>query len=112
MAELSIPLWAEKIIGIHTAVTNSVTHATRLKSDRYFVWQEESREDYITDNKHTEKTWHGITDLFTKVEFDPWFEAFENSIDGTSGVAWSFESTDYEEDTGLWHHQWSWEICY
>lgn len=112
MAELSIPLWAEKIIGIHTAVTDSVTHASRLKSERYFVWQEDDRNDYVSDNRHSEKVMRGTTDLFTKIEFDPWVEEFENSIDNAEGVAWTFDSTDYEEDTGFWHHQWLWEICY
>ena len=33
--------WFEKIIAVHTAVTDAVSHAQRIKSERYFVWQEE-----------------------------------------------------------------------
>ena len=47
--------WYEKIIKAHTAVTDKVSHGGRMKSDRYFVWQEEGLADLIADNIHAEK---------------------------------------------------------
>lgn len=55
--------WFERIIACHTAVTNAVSHAKRLKSDRYFVWMEDDRNDFEAGNLHAEKAVEGTTDL-------------------------------------------------
>lgn len=99
------------MIALHTAVTTSVSHAARIKSERYFCWQEDSRDDLISDGKHTEKKIIGITDLFTKLEFDEWFDLFEQSLDA-SRVEWQFISTTFDENTKTWHHQWQWAVIY
>ena len=86
-------MWYDNIIAAHTAVTDAVSHFERLKSDRYFVWQED-----------------GAGDLFTKQEFDPWKEAFEKSLDDY-GIAWYLNSVQYEEDTGFIHYEWVWSVA-
>ena len=88
--------WFEKIIAVHTAVTDAVSHAQRIKSERYFVWQEEGA---IT----------GSTDLFTKQEFDPWKDDFETSLNNNE-IAWFLNSVQFEEDTGFYHYEWVWEV--
>ena len=100
--------WNEKIIAAHTAVTNQVSHMVRLSSERYFVWQEDGRNDLIADGIHVETAVTGTTDLFTKQEFDQWAEAFESSLDNL-GIAWSFSSFQREADTGFLHYEWNWE---
>ena len=50
-----------------------------MKSDRYFVWQEDGANDFFGGEQAPEKAVTGTTDLYTKLEFDPWKEAFENS---------------------------------
>lgn len=102
--------WYEKIIKAHTAVTDQVSHGGRLKSDRYFVWQEEGSDDLIADNVHAEKAVSGSTDLFTKREFDPWKDAFEAAMDAVPGLAWRLNSVQFEHDTGFWHYEWKWVI--
>ena len=102
--------WYEKIIKAHTDVTNQVSHGGRLKSDRYFVWQEEGSADLVADNVHAEKAVSGSTDLFTKQEFDPWKGAFEASLDAVAGLSWELNSIQFEPDTGFWHYEWKWEI--
>lgn len=102
--------WYEKIIKAHTNVTDQVSHGGRLKSDRYFVWQEEGSADLIADNVHAEKAVSGSTDLFTKQEFDPWKDAFEASMDAVPGLAWRLNSVQFEPDTGFWHYEWKWVI--
>lgn len=72
--------WFECIIAAHTAVTDSVSHGGRMKSKRYFVWQEEAPDDLIADGKHIERAMIGTTDLFTTIEFDPWCEALEKRL--------------------------------
>lgn len=102
--------WYEKIISIHLAVTNAVSHGGRLQSDRYFVWQESGSNDYTANNRHCEKAVTGSTDLFTKMELDPWKDAFEQALNENSDVSWSLNSIQFEEETGFWHYEWNWEV--
>lgn len=51
----------------------------------------------------------GTTDLFTKQEFDPWVEAFEEAM-SSHGMAWYLNSVQFEEDTGFTHYEWAWEV--
>lgn len=102
--------WYEKIIAAHTAVTDAVSHGGRLKSDRYFVWQEDGSADFLADNIHAEKAVSGSTDLFTKQEFDPWKEAFEEALDNAEGICWELNSIQFEPDTKFWHYEWIWTV--
>jgi len=101
--------WADRIIAAHTAVTDAVSHWQRLASDRYFVWQEDGTKDLLAENVHTEGAVTGVTDLFTKVEFDPWANALGNSLD-LYGISWTLRDVQYEEDTGFYHYTWDWEV--
>ena len=58
--------WYEKIIAVHTAVTTEVSHGYKMKSDRYFVWQEDGANDFIADGQHVSRAMSGSTDLYTK----------------------------------------------
>lgn len=102
--------WYEKIIAAHTAVTDAVSHGGRMKSYRYFVWQEDGADDLIADGIHAEKAVSGTTDLFTKQEFDPWREAFETALDQAVGVSWQLKSIQFEQDTLIWHYEWRWTV--
>lgn len=101
--------WYEKIIAVHLAVTDQVSHAEHMKSDRYFVWQEDGANDLEADGLHVERAITGSTDLFTKQEFDPWKEQFESALEA-SGLPWSYNSFQYEEETGYYHYEWYWEV--
>ena len=101
--------WHEKIIKAHLAVTDAVSHAKRMQSDRYFVWQEDGENSLITNNSHAERAVTGTTDLFTKQEFDPWADALGEAF-SSFGIAWSFVDIQYEEETGFFHYTWDWEV--
>ena len=101
--------WYEKIIAAHCAVTDAVSHAGRMKSDRYFVWQEDGSNDLTAEGSHAERAVTGSTDFFTKQEFDPWKETFENALDNRH-IAWRLNSIQHEEDTGFTHYEWIWEV--
>ena len=103
--------WEEKIIAAHTAVTDQVSHAKRLNSDRYFVWQEEGSDDLMLNGRHAERGQNGTTDLYTKREFDPWKRQFEDAMTA-AGIVWRHESMQYEEDTGFFHYEWVWGVRY
>lgn len=102
--------WYEKIVAAHVAVTPSVRHSERLGSDRYFVWQEDGKNDLVSDNGHEETAVTGRTDLYTKNEFDPWADALGESFD-SMGISWTLITTEYEEETGFYHYSWDWEVA-
>ena len=101
--------WQEHIMHAHLTVTDAVRHGEALKSDRYFVWQEDGAHDLSADGIHTEKAVTGTTDLFTKREFDPWKEEIEAAFDASPYIAWRLNSVQYEEETGFTHYEWVWE---
>lgn len=101
--------WIEKIINAHRTVTDSVSHYEKIKSDRYFVWAEESNEGLMANNSHKETAVSGTTDLFTKIEFDPWKTALEIAFD-FYGIAYSLNSVQHEEETGFIHYEWLWQV--
>lgn len=103
-------LWHEKIVKAHTAVTDQVSHGHRMQSDRYFVWQEEGADYLLADNRHAEKTVTGTTDLFTRLEFDPWKAQFEAALEADDRISWALNSIQYEENTGFWHYEWVWSV--
>ena len=100
--------WYERIIAAHRAVTEAVSHAARVKSERYFVWQEDGSNDLAGDNGHGERAVTGTTDLYTKQELDPGADALGESFDA-HGIAWALNSVQYEADTGFYHYEWVWE---
>lgn len=102
--------WYERIVAAHIAVTTDVSHSERIQSDRYFVWQEDGSNDLEAGGGHAERAITGRTDLFTKVEFDPWADELGESF-SSHGIAWSLVSIDYEEETGFTHYSWDWEVC-
>lgn len=101
--------WFEKIIEAHVAVTDAVSHFERMKSDRFFVWQEDDRIDLIANNGHTDHVVRGTTDLFTTMEFDPWADEIEASF-FQAGIPFRKNSVQFEESTGLVHHEWEWSV--
>lgn len=101
--------WYEKIINIHLTVTDQVSHAEHMKGDRYFVWQEDGENALFANGVHAETSITGTSDLFTKQEFDPWKDEFEQALTNAD-LPWSYNSFQYEEETGFFHHEWRWEV--
>lgn len=101
--------WYDTIKAAHLAVTDAVSHARCLKSERYFVWQEDGTNDLAADGGHAERAVTGTTDLFTRQERDPWVEELGQAL-SEYGVAWSLNSVQYEEETGFFHYEWVWEV--
>lgn len=102
--------WYERIIACHTLVTDKVAHGHSMQEERYFVWREDSRNDFIVGDRHTEKVMEGTTDLYTKQEFDPWVAQFEMALDLDGTIAWYQNSIQYEDETGYWHYEWVWQV--
>lgn len=103
--------WHARVVDAHLAVTDQVSHGGRMKSDRYFVWQEQGREDLQADGRHAEKKMRGWTDLFSRTELDPWAEQLGDALDA-EGIAWRLDSVSFEPETGFWHWLWEWAVAY
>lgn len=103
--------WQDRIVKAHTSVTDQVSHFHRLNSERYFVWQEDGSNDLSANGNHVERCMTGTTDLYTKQEFDPWVEMLGASL-SRYGIAWQMLSVQYENETGFFHYEWSWEVPY
>lgn len=101
--------WYERIVAAHTAVTDQVSHLERMQSERYFVWQEDGANDLSADGGHAERAVTGFTDLFTRVEFDPWADELGKSLT-EYGISWSLRDVQFEEDTRITHYTWDWEV--
>ena len=76
--------WYERIIAAHTAVTDAVSHAERLQSDRYFVWMEDKANDLVADGRHVEKAMTGTTDLYTKEDIHPSAHPLRETFEASS----------------------------
>ena len=106
------PVWVRKLLEALENVTGDlvkVSHAGRLKSSRYFVWEDTDRNDWRGDNRHGEITVSGVLDLYTDVEFDEWVDAVGPALDAAE-IAWEYTGTSWEPNTGLWHHSWAWNL--
>lgn len=105
--------WNDIIVAAHVAAcgndTPAVSHSERLKSARYFVWQEDGADDLTADGAHEELAVTGRTDLYSQTELDPWASALGAAFD-LYGILWSLVLCDYEEDTRTWHWSWDWTV--
>lgn len=75
----------------------------------YITWMEDGGNDLSADDLHAERCYTGSVHLFTKVEADPLFSAIPAALEGI-GASWYLNSVQYEEDTGLIHYEWYWEV--
>lgn len=93
----------------------SVFHYTRPKTvtNRYVVWQENGgNNSFHADNSQEEHTVAGTLDYFTKVEFDSAVDDIQQTLIAAAGCSWELTNVQFEEETGLIHYTWEWEIGY
>ncbi len=94
-------------------VTGSVYHVRAYKAEApYLVWMEDGTGDALRANGATEEqAMSGTIHLFepetTAQSLYPAVQKVLNSV----VCAWSLNSIQYEEDTGLAHYEWVWEVC-
>ena len=75
----------------------------------YAVWAEDSRNDFSADGRHVEISWQGTIDYYTKDEDDPAVEDIEAMLEELD-IVWHFNSRQYEDDTGVIHFEWVWNL--
>lgn len=76
----------------------------------YLVWAEDSANDFEADNIHSEKMFQGTIDLYTRMENDLLIENVPKALESID-AAYYLNSVQYEEETGLIHYEWVWEVA-
>ena len=76
----------------------------------YSTWLEDGDNDLMAGNVHAERCYTGSVHLFTKTEGDLLFNSIPAALEGI-GASWYLNSVQYEDDTGLIHYEWYWEVA-
>lgn len=77
----------------------------------YVIWAEEGAgSNFNADGRRGEWTASATVDFFTKTEYDPVFDEIQTLLHELVGSRWRWNSTQYEDGTGLIHHEWEVEI--
>lgn len=94
-----------------TALTEATYHyhAPPNSAAPYIVWAEDAGNDFEADNFHAESADQGTIDLYTLQENDPLMESIPAALNNV-GCAWYKNSTQFEEETGLIHVEWVFEV--
>lgn len=102
----------ERIRDLLIPVTDFVFHYVSAPNSvpPYIVWAEDGDNDLTADDHHSEKALTGTIDLYTKQENDPVKDGIEQALE-SGGVAWYFNSSQYENETGLLHFEWVWSVA-
>lgn len=92
-------------------VSQNVGHYEAMgKTDKYLVWAEDSEGSSVEgDNKKENQSIQGTIDYFTTEEFDPDVERIQKALTENE-ISFYLNSVQYEEETGLIHYEWVWEV--
>ena len=93
------------------AVTPDVYHFHAHKPpSKYIVWAEDGSGDTVFANGHLQnQVITGTVDLYTDDPEDTkLFDGIQAALDGV--CAWRLNSIQYEDNTGLTHYEWAWEM--
>ena len=87
----------------------------------YIVYAPDGANDFLAEDRHTEKAIEGTIDLYTGDADDPLKSAIENALDALAGsttAAWYLNSIQYETEagtptsgySGLIHFEWVFQV--
>ena len=75
----------------------------------YIVWGDDGANNLKANNGGGEKCATGYIDLYTKRDSDPLAGKIEAALEKIP-AAFQLISVEYEEETGVIHHSWDWEL--
>lgn len=76
----------------------------------YGVYAEDDDGAMYADNAHAERATRGTIDFFTRDASGAQKTAIESALAGVEACAWRHNSTQYEQDTGYIHYEWTFEV--
>ena len=91
------------------AVPNTYHYFRPNLQPPFCIWAEESGDGFAADNKTAEHALTSTVDYFSKQEYDPALDAIESTLSGL-GLIWELNSVQYEDETELIHHEWTWSM--
>lgn len=101
----------EKIQNALLALTNNVFgYAASPNSEvPYIVYADDTENVLSADNSHDAAATTGTIDLYTNSATDPLRTSIPQALTGI-GCSWYKNSTQFEQDTGLIHDEWVFEV--
>ena len=104
----------EQITRVRDALKNalsSVFHYTAFQSPPpYAVWQEETEGESVHGNDGKDiQVIQGSIDFFTATDLDPLVDKIQEELSAKK-ISYRLNSVQYEEETGLIHYEWIWEV--
>ena len=103
--------YLERLRDALLAVTPAVYHFEAKKPpSKYIVWAEDGAGDTVFANGRLQnQAITGTVDLYTDDPEDTTiFQGVQAALDQV--CAWRLNSIQYEDETGLTHYEWVWEI--
>lgn len=90
----------------------SVYHYWRPGTEsRYVIWEEDGEMSSLEADGHKrEQSISGTVDFYTLTEFDTMFDEIQDILNGIEGLWWSYDGTQFEEETNYIHHTWRWGL--
>lgn len=79
-------------------------------SGDYGVWSEDGVNDFEADGVHAERAVTGTIDLFCRSDASTSPAAVESVLRSQPCCAWSLNSIQFEEETGLIHYEWIYNV--
>lgn len=103
--------WMETIKQALLALTSNVFNFVSAPGTvpPYIIYQQDGDNDLCAGNRHAETAAVVIIDLFTKKAKDPLVTGIPAALED-AGAAWYLNSTQYENETGLYHFEWYAEV--
>ena len=105
----------DKLVPIRDMLVGILPNATyhyfrKVKKTQYIIWAEDSEENaHHSDNVKQYQPVTGTIDLFTQTEYDPVVDQIQEGLNAL-GIVWELNSTQYEEETNLIHHEWIFKV--
>ena len=89
-------------------VPATVYHYWRFnRKPPYIIWEEQATAPHDADDATIAQGYEGYVHLFTKTDADPLADDILAAMD-SMGMTYRLESAQYEAETKLIHHEWSW----
>lgn len=77
----------------------------------YIVWLMDGGNDLKANGKTQEQSISGTIHLFERATAkESYFDGVQKALNCVA-CAWSISSIQQEQETGLVHYEWSWEVC-
>ena len=112
MLQAKLKILRDSLVGISNKITVCHYWRANLKAP-FILWQEDGEAESLgADGRKAEQGIYGTVDYYTKTEYDPAFDSIQNVLNNLEDFSFRYESTEYEDETGLIHHTWEWRLRY